>query len=300
MLQVQLIFKYKTFFYSFIRGGIITPSFHLDIIYFKNILFRFLFFVLIYGANAQEIEFSNESFKNGTITNCELLKEQEFLEYNIKVGLISVGEINFRKYNCKNSNLTHAEIKGYTKGISKLFFNLIVNYKSSFLKKKFTPIKFIKSIIEGDEQKLEEIYFNDNLKKAYYQNKGDDKGRFFIYEKELFDLVSGIYFFRSNMDVIFKDSSLFNMPYLHNGSGIKNLKIELIGDDKIKISNVFLKSKKFSCVFESTNKLLPKKGEIYFWISDDQYNLPLCFETKLRLSNVKIELKNLSDHLDLK
>ena len=80
---------------------------------------------MIYGANAQEFEYRDKSFKNGTIINCELLKEQEFLEYNIKVGLLSVGEINFRKSNCKDSKLIYAEIKGYTKGIGKLFFNLI-------------------------------------------------------------------------------------------------------------------------------------------------------------------------------
>lgn len=255
---------------------------------------------MIYGANAQEFEYRDKSFKNGTIINCELLKEQEFLEYNIKVGLLSVGEINFRKSNCKDSKLIYAEIKGYTKGIGKLFFNLIVSYKSFFLKKEFTPLKFIKLISEGDDQKQEEIYFNDNLKKAYYQNKKNDEGRFFFYENKLFDLISGIYFFRSNMDIIFKDSSSFHMPYLHNGKGIKNLKIELVGIDKIKISNVSLKAKKFLCVFESTNKLLQKKSEVYFWISDDQYNLPLCIETKVSLSKIKVELKNVSDHLNLK
>ena len=47
-------------------------------------------------------------------------------------------------------------------------------------------------------------------------------------------------------------------------------------------------------------KLLQKKSEVYFWISDDQYNLPLCIETKVRLSKIKIELKNVYDHLNLK
>lgn len=88
---------------------------------FRILFLKFLFFVVIYGANSQEFEYSDKSFKNGTIINCELLKEQEFLEYSIKVGLLSVGEINFRKSNCKDSKLNYAEINGYTKGIGKLF-----------------------------------------------------------------------------------------------------------------------------------------------------------------------------------
>tara|TARA_B100001057_G_scaffold501303_1_gene623615 strand:+ start:2129 stop:2929 length:801 start_codon:yes stop_codon:yes gene_type:complete len=264
---------------------------------YRIFFLEYLFFIIICGANAQEIEYSNKSFKNGTIINCKLSKEQEFLEYNIKVGLLSVGEINFRKSNCKDSKLTCAEIKAYTKGIGKLFFNLNVSYKSFFSKKEFTSLKFIKLINEGDDQKQEEIYFNNNLKKAYYQNKENEEGRFFLYENKIFDLISGIYFFRSNMNIIFKDSSSFHMPYIHNGKGIKKLKIELVGIDNIKISNVTLKAKKFLCFFESTNKLLQKKSEVYFWISDDKYNLPLCFETKVRLSKIKIELKNIPNQL---
>lgn len=271
-----------------------------DIYVNSFVLIGFLFFTRIQDICAQQLEYRDKSFIEGAIGDCKLSEEQEFLEYDIKVGLFSVGNINFRKFSCKYLKFSQAEIKGYTKGIGKLFFNLIVSYKSFFLKKEFTPLKFIKLITEGDNQKQEETYFFDNLKKAYYHNKKNEEGQFFFYENNLFDLISGIYFFRSNMNIIFKDSSSFQMPYLHNGKGIKKLKIELVGIDKIKISNVYFKAKKFLCVFEATNKLFQKKSEVYFWISDDQYNLPLCFETKVRLSKIKIELKNVLDNLNKK
>ena len=257
------------------------------------------FFILntIEAAYAQKPDYLHKTFVIDSIGNSGLLKEKEFLEYDVKVGLFSVGIINFRKFFRKDSKVILSEVKGYTKGLAKLFFNLNVDYKSFFLEKEFIPLLLVKLIKEGDNKKIEEISFNNNLKKAYYQNKKNEVGKSFFYENRMFDLFSGFNFFRSNINTIYKDSSAFHMPYIHNGSGIKTLKIELVGIDKICISNILFKAKKFLCVFESTNKLFEKKSEVYFWISDDQHNLPLYIETKTRVSKVKIELKNVSSYL---
>jgi len=263
-------------------------------------MFRFifsvsLFFLLIFDAYGHRIYHSDKLFKNDTIINCEFLKKQELLEYNIKVGLVTVGRINFRKSFCKDSKVINAEIVGYTKGLGKLFFDLNVNYESYFVDQEYTPIKFIKTINESGNKKQEEIYFNNKLKEAYYQNTKDTEGKFFFYENKLFDLVSGIYFFRSKTDNINKDTSKLQIPYLHNGNGIKKLKFDFVGIEKIKVSNVLIKTKKFLCVFESKNKLFQNKNEVYFWVSDDKYNIPIIIETRTKLSKIKIELKNYSD-----
>ena len=252
---------------------------------------------MIEAAYAQKLDYLDKTFVIDSISNSGLLKEKEFLEYDVKVGLFSVGIISFRKFFRKDSKVILSEVKGYTKGLAKLFFNLDVDYKSFFLEKEFIPLLLIKLIKEGDNKKIEEISFDNKLKKAYYQNKKNEEGEFFFYENKMFDLFSGFNFFRSNMNTIYKDSSVFYMPYIHNGSGIKTLKIELVGIDKIIISNILFKAKKFLCVFESTNKLFEKKSEVYFWVSDDQHNLPLYIETKTRISKVKIELKNAPSYL---
>ena len=262
-------------------------------VFFKG----FFILVVIEAAYAQKLDHLDKTFVLDSIRYSELLKEQEFLEYDVKVGFFSVGIINFRKFFRENSNVILSEVKGYTKGLAKLFFNLDVDYKSFFLEKEFIPLLLVKLIKEGDQKKIEEISFDNNLKRAYYQNKKNEEGEFFFYENKMFDLFSGFNFFRSNINTIYKDSSTFHMPYIHNGSGIKTLKIDLVGIDKILISNILFKAIKFLCVFESTNKLFEKKTEVYFWVSDDKYNLPLYIETKTRISKVKIELKNAPSYL---
>lgn len=258
-----------------------------------------LFFAMIYDIYGQELKYCDKLFENDTTINCAPLNEQEILEYNIKVGLLSVGRINFIKSNCKNSKLINAEIVGYTKGLTNLFFDLNVNYESYFLDKEYTPHKFIKLIYESGNTKQEEICFDDKLKKAHYKNKNNIEEQFFLYENRLFDLVSGIYFFRSKIKVINKENSSFQIQYIHNGDGIKNLKIDFLGIDEIKVSGSVLQAKKFLCVFESKNKLLKNKTEVYFWVSSDKYKLPIFIEARTRFSKVKIELKNISDYIDI-
>lgn len=241
-------------------------------------------------------EFDNIIVKDST-DEYELLKEQEFLKYDIKSGIFSVGKINFKKKILKDSKINIFDLEGYTKGFVKLFLKLNVNYKSFYLEKENLTLKLVKLINEGDNKKIEEILFDNTQKKVYYQNKKNKKGKFFFYENKLFDLISGFHFFRSNINNIYDDSSLFYMSYIHNGDGIKTIKIELLGNDRISISNVNYRTKKFVCVFDSKNKLLKNKSEVYFWISDDQFNLPLRFETKVMFYKVRVELKNVDDYL---
>ena len=247
---------------------------------------------MIFDAYGFQFYYNDKLPKNDTIINCKFSKNQELLEYNIKVGLVSVGAINFRKSYCKDSKVINAEIIGYTKGIGKLFFDLSASYESYFADQEYTPFKFIKSIYESGNKKRDEIYFNKKLKKAYYKNTKDSERHFFFYENKLFDLVSGMYFFRSKIDKINNDNTQFQIPYIHNGTGIKNLKFDFVGTEEIKVSNEFFKTKKFLSTFESKNKLFQNKNEIYLWVSDDQYNIPIVIETKTRLSKIKIVLKN--------
>lgn len=247
---------------------------------------------MFFDAYGSQIHQSNKLPKNDTIINCEFLKKQEFLEYNIKVGLFTVGKVNFRKSFCEDSKVINAEIVGYTKGLGKLFFDLNVNYESYFIDQKYTPIKFIKSIYENGNKKQEEIYFNNKLKKAYYYNTKDTQGKIFFYKKKLFDLVSAIYLFRSKTNNINKHTSKLQIPYLHNGNGIKKLRFDFVGIDTIKTSKTLIKTKKFLCIFYSKNKLFKNKNEVYFWVSDDKYNIPIIIETRTKLSKIKIELIN--------
>lgn len=247
---------------------------------------------MFFDAYGSQIHQSNKLPKNDTIINCEFLKKQEFLEYNIKVGLFTVGKVNFRKSFCEDSKVINAEIVGYTKGLGKLFFDLNVNYESYFIDQKYTPIKFIKSIYENGNKKQEEIYFNNKLKKAYYYNTKDTQGKIFFYKKKLFDLVSAIYLFRSKTNNINKHTSKLQIPYLDNGNGIKKLRFDFVGIDTIKTSKTLIKTKKFLCIFYSKNKLFKNKNEVYFWVSDDKYNIPIIIETRTKLSKIKIELIN--------
>tara|TARA_Y100000385_G_scaffold55042_1_gene52570 strand:+ start:1893 stop:2672 length:780 start_codon:yes stop_codon:yes gene_type:complete len=247
---------------------------------------------MFFNAYGFQIHQSNKFLKNDTIINCEFLKKQEFLKYNIRVGLVTVGKVNFRKSFCEDSKLINAEIVGYTKGLGKLFFDLNVNYESYFMDQKYTPIKFIKSIYENGNKKQEEIFFNNKLKKAYYRNTKDTKGKIFFYKNKVFDLVSAIYLFRSKTYNINKYNSKLQIPYLHNGNGIKKLRFDFVGIDTIKISNTLIKTKKYLCNFDSKNKLFQNKSEVYFWVSDDKYNIPIKIETRTKFSKIKIELIN--------
>ena len=155
----------------------------------KIIFLSVLFFAMIHDTNGQQLEYCDELFKNDSIINCELLNKQEILEYRIKVGLFSVGRINFIKSNCKNSKLINAKILGYTEGLANFFFDLDVKYESYFLVNDYTPLKFKKFIYESGNTKEEEICFDHKLKKVHYQNKNNEEKHYFLFEKKLFDLV---------------------------------------------------------------------------------------------------------------
>jgi len=186
---------------------------------------------------------------------------------------------------------------GLSIGLGKILYNLSFRYISYYFSPQFIPLKFVKIVTEWNDSKREEIYFNENKKQVNFKNKKNDLEIFFSNDEKLFDLISGIQFFRLNMNSIYKNSSSFHLSYIHNRNGKKNLNIELLGNDYIKISRRYFRAKKFYCVLESSNKLVPEKTEVYFWISDDKNKLPLYLETKIRFSKIKIELNKRTDQL---
>lgn len=257
------------------------------------------FFLLIQVLHTQNIEFENNTIIENVHENCQFLEQKELFEYELKVGLFPVGNMIFNEKVCSDSKNIYADLIATSKGLGKIFFDLNVQYSSYILKNTLNPIKFIKKINEGGDFKQEEITFTNSSKQAIFTKKSTQVKQVFSSEKRLFDLVSGIAFMRAKFDSIFKNSSSFNIPYVHNGTGIKTLSIDFVGIDSINVSDVYIKTRKFYSVFESSNLMFRKKNEVYFWISDDENRIPLYLETNIGITKLKIELKNLSAYQNM-
>ena len=252
---------------------------------------RKIFFLLFFISSISYSQINTQAFKKG-----------EFLKYKLSYGPINAGyaSLELKDHFENEIEMIHVIGKGWTTGMTEIFFPVRDNYQTYFDKINMQPYRFIRKIDEGGYTKDKEILFDfkSNIAKVL-DHKKNTENTFPIYAK-VQDMLSALYYLRTvdfstlkEGEIISIDMFLDNEIYkLH--LIFKARKIIKFNDKKIK-TLVLQPTVQEGRIFESNES-------VTFWISDDMNKIPLKIKASILVGSIKAELieyKGLANPLPL-
>lgn len=136
---------------------------------------------------------------------------------------------------------------------------------------------------EGRHKNDKEIIFDHETNKVEYTKNGEKS----IHDVPPFvhDSMSSFYFLRSKDLIIGND---VKMDIFTNGK-LYNITIKVIEKEKITVDAGTFDAIKIKPLIEH-NDVFKNKGDIYIWLTDDEFKIPILIKTKVKIGHIKAEL----------
>jgi len=243
--------------------------------YKMRIAFYFLFFISSISYSQTKIS----AFKNG-----------EFLKYKLSYGLINAGfaTLEIENHFENETEMFHIIGKGWTTGMTDLFFSVQDNYETYFTKNSIQPYRFIRKIDEGGYTKDKETLFDfTNNSTTVIDHKRGKKKSFVIHDK-VQDILSSLYYLRTIDFSDLKEGAIINIDMFLDDE-VYPLQLILKAREVIK----FNKKKIKTLVFQPTvqeGRIFKSNESVTFWISDDLNKIPLKIKASILVGSIKAEL----------
>ena len=215
----------------------------------------------------------------------------EKLKYKISLGFIDAGfaELEVKKYEDENAYF-HVIGTGYSNSTVDYFFKIRDRYESIIDSSSLCPIKFIRSVEEGNASFKQNYIFNQRDKTVF-----DGKSEISTCA-DIQDMVS-CYFFARNLDLKnLKKGEILTFPTFVDGETFK-LKVKFIGKENVKVKAGNFKALKF-CPVVQRGRVFKNEESLTVWISDDYNKIPLLAKAKIWVGSIKMELQEMHGELN--
>ncbi len=259
----------------------------------KRALILFLAFFLIYGGVKAKVPYKSEpAFKVGghAVYN---------VYYNLGFIWIHAGDVEFSvKEKIENGQpLYYLELAGYTIRSFDSFYRIRDTFSVTVTKDELMPRYY-------HEIKYEDSYFadrryhfdydDDPIVKWRFNRKGKISSDSLGIDKDVFDLLTTCYRFRSLDMSGVKQGMLvpFNMIFDRE---VYNLGLTYRGKEDIKLRN---KNRYKALKFVPkliTGDLFKNEDDMAIYVSDDDNHVPLYIEAKIKVGSVKVMLESVKN-----
>ncbi len=217
----------------------------------------------------------------------------EWFKFRIHYGFITAGYATLEvKESVKNNKkVFHAIGKGYTVGMSKLFFKVEDNYESYFDKVTGKPYQFVRKINEGGYTKNQEGFFNQDKNTILvkdYKNKNEST---FATPENVQDIISTFYYLRNhpNIDKL-KVGESIAIDMFFDGETTK-FKLKYLGNEDIDTKFGTIATMIFRPLVQS-GRVFKEEESLTVWISDDENKLPIRIKADLAVGSIKADLES--------
>jgi hypothetical protein len=254
----------------------------------KYLIYIFLFSTISHFGAIQKVNFETDSLKlNHKSTSYQ---EGEFLKFRIHYGFLNAGYATLKLTNSVigGQQLYHAVGKGWTVGVSSLFYNIEDYYDSHFtMGKQVKPIKFIRRVDEGGYIIKRDMFFDHKKKKVTIDDLTKQHKKVMdIHDVQ--DLVSSFYHLRNyDLSKIKEgDELLVNLFFDEEEYPFKLqfLKKEIIESDFGKIQTWKIRP------LVQKGRVFEGQESLTLWISDDANKLPIRIKASLVVGSIKADL----------
>lgn len=217
----------------------------------------------------------------------------EWFKFRIHYGIIDAGyaTLEVKEAVKNNKKVYHAVGKGYTTGITKVFFKVEDNYESYFDMETGQPYQFVRKIDEGGYTKDQEGFFNQSTKKILvkdYKNKTENT---FTFPENTQDIVSTFYYLRNypSINKLTVGESISVDMFFDNET--TKFKLKFLGKEYIntkfgKVSTMIFRP------FVQSGRVFKEQESLTVWISDDENKIPVRIQASLAVGSLKADLES--------
>ena len=216
----------------------------------------------------------------------------EWFKFRIHYGFVTAGyaTLEVKEATRNNKKVFHAIGRGYTTGVSKMFFKVEDNYESYFDKVTGKPYQYVRKIDEGGYTKDQEGFFNQDRNTILVKDYKNKTEKSFNTPENIQDIVSTFYYLRNHP----------NVERLKVGESIA---IDMFFDDettKFKLKYIGKEDldTKFGTVpcmifrpYVQAGRVFKEEESLTVWISDDDNKLPIRIKASLAVGSIKADLE---------
>ncbi len=211
--------------------------------------------------------------------------------FRIHYEIINAGyaTLEIKEGSLNNKSVFRVIGKGYTTGMSSLFFKVNDTYESYIDKDTGNPYQFVRKINEGGYTKNQEGFFNNSENKVLVKDYKHNTETTYQTTNNVQDILSSFYYLRNypNIDKMKPGESAAIDMFLDDK--ITKFRLKFMGREDIKT--------KFGLVSTMIFRPLVQKGRVFneeesltIWISDDENKVPIRIKASLLVGSIKADL----------
>lgn len=215
----------------------------------------------------------------------------EWFKFRIHFGLINAGYATLdMKEDVRNGRkVFHAVGRGYTTGMTKLFFKVEDNYESFFDKESGNPYQYIRQINEGGYKKNEEGTFDDKSNSILVKDFKNNTEKNFTVPDRIQDILSTFYYLRNypSIDKL-KIGESVAIDMFFDGE-VTKFKLKYLGNEDLDT-----KFGKVPCMifrpYVQAGRVFKEQESLTVWMSDDDNKMPISIKARLSVGSLKADL----------
>lgn len=215
----------------------------------------------------------------------------EYFKFRIHYGIVNAGYATLEvKEDTKNGKkVFHAIGKGYTTGMTKVFFKVADNYESYFDKETINPYQFRRVIDEGGYTKNQEGFINQGTDRLVLKDYKKKSEKTFVVPNNVQDVLSMFYYLRNhpNIDRL-KVGEAISVDMFFDDEVIK-FKLKYLGTEDIKTKFGTIQTMIFRPLVQS-GRVFKEEESLTVWISDDDNKMPVRIKASLAVGSLKVDL----------
>jgi hypothetical protein len=234
------------------------------------------------------------SFK---LTTSQPVKEDafgvgEWFQFRIHYGLVNAGyaELEVKEAVRNNKKVFHAKGRGYTTGMTKLFFKVEDDYQSYFDKVTGNPYQFVRKINEGGYTKNQEGFFNQSNKSVLVKDYKKNTEKTFSVPDNVQDILSTFYYLRNHPSIDkLKVGESISIDMFFDDETTK-FKLKYIGQEDLKTNFGVIPTMIFR-PYVQAGRVFKEQESLTVWISADDNKLPIRIKASLAVGSLKADLE---------
>ena len=215
----------------------------------------------------------------------------EWFKFRLHYGLINAGyaTVEVKEDVRNNKKVFHAVGRGYTTGMTKLFFEVEDNYESFFDKETGTPYQYIRKINEGGYTKNQHGFFSPAAKTVLVKDFKNNTEKTFVVPVNVQDILSTFYYLRNypTIDKLKVGESIAIDMFFDDET--TKFKLKYLGNEDIDTKFGTIATKIFR-PYVQAGRVFKEQESLTVWISNDDNKLPLRIKANLSVGSLKADL----------
>lgn len=253
--------------------------------------------IVILGLSFVSMVYYQNYATNTLINNRLSFGPGEVIKYRAHYGFLNAAiatmHISDTYYKLNDQRCMKIEILGESVGMFNLMLNIEDVWGTYFSPETLLPQRYWRKLKEGKYRKHEIVDFDQEEHKARvitYNFKSEEwrEPKMFDIPVSCQDMVSGYYFLRTlDMEKLSKGDTIIIDGFFDDET--YNFKIRYLGRDMVKTKIGKYNAHFFSPIMPK-NSLFDGENSIKFWLSDDQFKIPLKIKADMFVGAVEIDI----------